>query len=99
MRREERVTVQGPVKEQQPDGMSHRGVLDPPPPPGDAELLSKTLGSISMPWERQQTGNALHTHATEHGFEPRSRLACRGAVAFLLFWDARLTDPMGGVGL
>ena len=30
MRREERVTVQGPVKEQQPDGMSHRGA--PPPP-------------------------------------------------------------------
>ena len=30
MRREERVTVQGPVKEQQPDGMSHRG-------PGPAE--------------------------------------------------------------
>ena len=26
MRREERVTVQGPVKEQQPDGMSHRGM-------------------------------------------------------------------------
>ena len=25
MRKEERVTVQGPVKEQQPDGMSHRG--------------------------------------------------------------------------
>ena len=25
MRREERVTVQGPVKEQQPDGMSQRG--------------------------------------------------------------------------
>ena len=25
MRREERVTVQGPIKEQQPDGMSHRG--------------------------------------------------------------------------
>ena len=25
MRREERVTVQGPLKEQQPDGMSHRG--------------------------------------------------------------------------
>ena len=25
MRREERVTVQGPVKEQQPDRMSHRG--------------------------------------------------------------------------
>ena len=27
MRREERVTVQGPVKEQQPDGMSHRGAI------------------------------------------------------------------------
>ena len=25
IRREERVTVQGPVKKQQPDGMSHRG--------------------------------------------------------------------------
>ena len=25
MQREERVTVQGPVKEQQPDGLSHRG--------------------------------------------------------------------------
>ena len=30
MRREERGTVQGPVKEQQPDGMSHRGVTVPP---------------------------------------------------------------------
>ena len=27
MQREERVTVQGPVKKQQPDGMSHRGGL------------------------------------------------------------------------
>ena len=39
MRREERVTVQGPVKEQQPDGMSHRGI--PPPPfkrsPGEGD--------------------------------------------------------------
>ena len=30
MRREERVTVQGPVKEQQPDGMSHRGEAEDP---------------------------------------------------------------------
>ena len=30
MRREERVTVQGSVKEQQPDGMSHRGSIEPP---------------------------------------------------------------------
>ena len=27
MRREEQVTVQDPVKEQQPDGMSHRGQI------------------------------------------------------------------------
>ena len=37
MRREERVTVQGPVKKQQPDGMSHRGGgggwTHPPIPP------------------------------------------------------------------
>ena len=32
MRREERVTVQGPAKEQQPDGMSHRGVRHTNPP-------------------------------------------------------------------
>ena len=33
MRREERVTVQGPVKEQQPDGMPHRGGRGTLPPP------------------------------------------------------------------
>ena len=34
MRRDERVTVQGPVKKQQPDGMSHgEGGRDLPPPP------------------------------------------------------------------
>ena len=32
MRRDERVTVQGPVKEQQPDGMSHRGGRGLPAP-------------------------------------------------------------------
>ena len=31
MRREERVTVQGPVKTQQQDGMSHGGLTPPPP--------------------------------------------------------------------
>ena len=50
MQREERVTVQGPVKKQQPDGMSHRGwvgqgwpgpqTTPPPPPPGS---LSNSL--------------------------------------------------------
>ena len=36
MRREERVTVQGPVQKQQPDGMSHRGS----PPPSNASLTA-----------------------------------------------------------
>ena len=48
MRREERVTVQGPVKEQQPNGMSHRGsargvplvTRTPPPPSGSSTLCS-----------------------------------------------------------
>ena len=35
MRREERVTVQGPVKEQPPNGMPHRGWV---PPPSNASL-------------------------------------------------------------
>ena len=47
MRREEQVTVQGPVKEQQLDGMSHMGgggVATPPPPPGGG-----------APWQTQYT--------------------------------------------
>ena len=39
MRREERATVQSPVKKRQPDGMSH----SPPPPPSP-----KRLGHISL---------------------------------------------------
>ena len=45
MRREERVTVQGPVKEQQPDGMSHRGDPSPktpsPPPQTKVTIVGK----------------------------------------------------------
>ena len=45
MRREERVTVQGPVKKQQPDGMSHRGmargVLVVPFPPGPCSFQTR----------------------------------------------------------
>ena len=46
---------------------------------------------------KQQTGNAVHTHATEHGFEPRSRLACRGAVAFVIL-GCLPNRPNGGCG-
>ena len=56
MRREERVTVQGPVKEQQPDGMSHMGSLGCPSPgscdpsvPGDGDFPKKQgLSSLDI---------------------------------------------------
>ena len=47
MRREERVTVQGPVKEQQPDGMSHKGggggAVSAHPAPPEVELCKSGL--------------------------------------------------------
>ena len=50
MRREERVTVQGPVKEQQPDGMSHRGA------DGNRQLRSCRTQPLSQPWPASVTG-------------------------------------------
>ena len=35
------MTVQGPVKEQQPDGMSHRGAGPPPPPKDQSDHRGK----------------------------------------------------------
>ena len=43
MRREERVTVQGPVNEQQPDGMSHRGADRPHAPKRSARGRAGSL--------------------------------------------------------
>ena len=45
MRREERVTVQGPVKEQQPDGMSYGG------------RGGESRGEAPPPEHTQSTGN------------------------------------------
>ena len=53
MRRDERVTVQGPVKEQQPDGLSHGGggwltenaVCEPP-----HEVPRTTNTQSAVPW-------------------------------------------------
>ena len=59
MRREERVTVQGPVKEQQSDGMSHGGGYppppgSPPPPPDQSDHRGKErnlqLGNLIGPF-------------------------------------------------
>ena len=53
MRREERVTVQGPVKEQQPDGMSHTGVAKgaptTPPPPRPARRPFSVHPRVTRP--------------------------------------------------
>ena len=48
MRREERVTVQGPVKKQQPDGMSHMGVPTPERPHPDDEMTMTKFGQPSL---------------------------------------------------
>ena len=43
MRRDERMTVQGPLKKQQPDGMSHRGgirLIDGPCVPGPTQVMT-----------------------------------------------------------
>ena len=48
MRREERVTVQGPVKEQQPDGMSHP-TPGPPPPRTKVTITGKIL--LDLFWQ------------------------------------------------
>ena len=47
MRREKRVTVQGPVKEQQPDGMSHRG--QPGWGPGHPNIPHTIFGDLPKP--------------------------------------------------
>ena len=52
MRREERVTVQGPVKEQQPDEMSHRGAhLDIAGAREDGEAEGRRGGRQQCVWE------------------------------------------------
>ena len=66
MRREERVTVQGPVKEQQPDGMSHRG--DPPPPgPGTSPPQSDWAEFFSRPSANQNFLQSLQKVSTSGG--------------------------------
>ena len=50
MRREERVTVQGPVKEQQPDGMSHRG--DVACRPGGVAIKAEVVCRLVPPGAR-----------------------------------------------
>ena len=70
MRREEGVTVQGPVKEQQPDGMSHRGggggrggaVTGRPAISSAARTYTQRLFSVCVLWAKLSGGGgALNT--------------------------------------
>ena len=81
--------------------------MGPALPPGFSLRYEPTDGShprevnseTGAVMAKQQTGNALHTHATEHGSEPRSRLACRGAIAFVFLGCKSNRPNGGGVGL
>ena len=69
MRREERVTVQGPVKKQRPDGMSHRGGGGTPPPPaahrpsegGEGVATGPSTPPQTLPPPLQPQGPRRHT--------------------------------------
>ena len=67
MRREERVTVQGPVKEQQPDGVSHRGWTSPPTPSllrrgQSANTVGEDISATRSPQMAQSAEDVTATH-------------------------------------
>ena len=69
MRREERGTVQGPVKEQQPEGMSHRGRGGSGGGPG-----SHSAGRSAARWCRPAFGRAaVPKRAVQKGWSPVPR--------------------------
>ena len=63
MRREERVTVQGPVKEQQPDGMSHRGLgVDSESTP-EGDVVTRGAHAVQSGCTAGSTGTPVSSHA------------------------------------
>ena len=80
MRREEWVTVRGPVKKQQPDGMSHggagRGGWTPPQPPPPKDRPPPPLKKSPARWSH-----------------PLSRGATRAQCCFFQIHNARATAP------
>ena len=79
MRREERVTVQGPVKEQQPDGMSHTGGT---PRPGGllrCEALSQPNPTKPQPRRAASICQLTHDPMEQGPTEPHA-----GRSTFLL---------------
>ena len=78
MRREERVTVQGPVKEQQPDRMSHRGFGSPP---GPGVSLGRILEGPSIEPLFEGGGGGSRVHASNHVRHDKRMLGpCDGEV-------------------
>ena len=69
------VSVQGPVKKQQPDGMSHGG----PPPPSNASLHPpippppslKEMEGKGSEWRSASGRRQLQTRTQDHGFLPK----------------------------
>ena len=104
MRREERVTVQGPVKKQQPDGMSHRGAPQStcaPVPRPQAALT--TLGDVKKS-RHNCCGTSFSTQDGHHDTGKRVLKAAlrsvRGLIRFTstpatswTSWPWRLLSP------
>ena len=74
MRREGRVTVQGPVKEQQPDGMCHRG-SNPPP-------------AVRSFWRRQRRREFFGPKLTKGAREKFGPITQRGGPGVVGSWCA-----------
>ena len=90
MRREDRVTVQGPVKKQRPDGMSHRGGthLRPPPPPPQKQPLWRGGGAGGA----SGSGMGLDCHPDARGHRPPTP-ASQPRIVVLGLWKAGPHGP------
>ena len=88
MRREERVTVQGPVKKQQPDGVSHRGclahqqgacVFHVPASPGGFHCPSSPPIPFLLPHPVRSPGNYMPVTGAAECRPCEPRYACESA--------------------
>ena len=98
MQREEWVTVQGPVKEQQPDGMSHRGCRGHPrgrpgPPMRDPRIMAvKQCWTADSPTAEVPRAEGKHRRKStaDDRLEPANEaVACQSLV------DQRVEEPSG----
>ena len=93
MRREERVSVQGPVKEQQPDGMSHRGGTAIFEAPSSADGRTKSPQASLSQWHLATAvdGRGAQVDGT-CWWTAFLKLGGRDSCRFYIFWGA------GGAG-